>query len=156
PTRPVLRSAWARRALRAFAHPTIAAEARTRAHAVSGRLTSLAVRPIACKRVAMAAGASGYIGRSLVDLLPRAARSTACPNGDVGMIEGTVTRRGFAMTLSVAGAAAALPTLLTRQAQAADTFREGLQIGAMGALRTTLPGADKKYDLTFDAKDFRD
>src|SRR5205085_9340217 len=43
-----------------------------------------------------------------------------------------------------------------RNAYAADTFREGLQIGAMGALRTTLPGVDKKYDLTLDAKDFRD
>src|SRR5262245_7933662 len=72
------------------------------------------------------------------------------------MIEGTVTRRRFAKTLGAAGAAAALPTVLMRQAQAADVFREGLQIGAMGALRTTLPGTDKKYDLTFDAKDFRD
>src|SRR5579871_5263306 len=99
------------------------------------------------------AGAGGYVGRSLADLSPRAAHSTACSNGDIDMVEGTVTRRGFAMTLS---AAVALPTVLVRQAQAADTFREGLQIGAMGALRTTLPGADKKYDLTFDAKDFRD
>jgi ABC-type nitrate/sulfonate/bicarbonate transport system substrate-binding protein len=60
------------------------------------------------------------------------------------------------MALSAAFAGVALPTMLTGQAQAADTFREGLQIGAMGALRTTLAGADKKYDLAFDAKDFRD
>jgi NitT/TauT family transport system substrate-binding protein len=72
------------------------------------------------------------------------------------MREGSITRRGFGMALSAAGAAIALPTVWVRQAQAADTFREGLQIGAMGALRTTLPGVDKKYDLTFDAKDFRD
>jgi NitT/TauT family transport system substrate-binding protein len=72
------------------------------------------------------------------------------------MREGSITRRGFGIALSAAGAAIALPTVLVRQAQGADTFREGLQIGAMGALRTTLPGADEKYDLTFDAKDFRD
>src|SRR6476661_415979 len=72
------------------------------------------------------------------------------------MKEGNITRRGFGMALSASGAAAAVPTVLLRQAQAADTFREGLQIGAMGALRTTLPAADKKYDLTFDPKDFRD
>jgi NitT/TauT family transport system substrate-binding protein len=72
------------------------------------------------------------------------------------MKEGNITRRGFGQALSASGAAAALPTVLLRQAQAADTFREGLQIGAMGALRTTLPSMDKKYDLTFDAKDFRD
>jgi hypothetical protein len=40
------------------------------------------------------------------------------------MIEGTVTRRSFAMTLSEA---VALPAVRVRQAQAADTFREGLQ-----------------------------
>jgi NitT/TauT family transport system substrate-binding protein len=71
------------------------------------------------------------------------------------MRESNITRRGFGIVLSAVGAAAALPTM-PQQAQAADTFREGLQIGAMGALRTTLPAIDKKYDLTFDAKDFRD
>jgi len=72
------------------------------------------------------------------------------------MTEGSITRRDLATALSAAAAGIALPTMLVRQAQAADTFREGLQIGAMGALRTTLPGTDKKYDLAFDAKDFRD
>jgi NitT/TauT family transport system substrate-binding protein len=72
------------------------------------------------------------------------------------MRENNITRRGFGMALSAVGAAAALPTVLLQQAQAAETFREGLQIGAMGALRTTLPTTDKKYELTFDAKDFRD
>src|SRR5688572_18394720 len=72
------------------------------------------------------------------------------------MTEGSITRRDFATALSAAAAGIALPTMLVRQAQAADTFREGLQIGAMGALRTTLSEAGKKYDLAFDAKDFRD
>jgi NitT/TauT family transport system substrate-binding protein len=72
------------------------------------------------------------------------------------MTENSITRRDFGMALSAAVGGLALPAMLTGQAQAADTFREGLQIGAMGALRTTLSGADKKYDLTFDAKDFRD
>lgn len=66
------------------------------------------------------------------------------------------TRRDFGKLMSAAVAGIALPTMLARHAQAADTVREGLQIGAMGALRTTLPAADKKYDLTFDVKDFRD
>jgi NitT/TauT family transport system substrate-binding protein len=68
----------------------------------------------------------------------------------------SITRRDFGMALGAAVGGLALPAMLTGQAHAADTFREGLQIGAMGALRTTLAGADKKYDLTFDAKDFRD
>ena len=55
------------------------------------------------------------------------------------MMEGSIARRGFGMALSAAGAAIVLPMVLSRQAQAADTFREGLQIGATGALRTTLP-----------------
>jgi NitT/TauT family transport system substrate-binding protein len=70
------------------------------------------------------------------------------------MTEYCITRRDFGIMLSAA--VGALPTMLAGQARAADTFREGLQIGAMGALRTTLPAADKKYDLTFDPKDFRD
>ena len=50
-----------------------------------------------------------------------------------------ITRRDFGMALSAGVAGFALPTVLVAQAQAADAFREGLQIGAMGALRTTLP-----------------
>src|ERR1700730_9603684 len=72
------------------------------------------------------------------------------------MIQDSITRRDFGMALSAAVGGIALPTMLAGEAQAAATFREGLQIGAMGALRTTLPAADKKYDLTFDPKDFRD
>jgi NitT/TauT family transport system substrate-binding protein len=72
------------------------------------------------------------------------------------MTEDRITRRDFGMALSTAVGGIALPTMLAGPAAAADTFREGLQIGAMGALRTTLPAADKKYDLAFDPKDFRD
>ena len=72
------------------------------------------------------------------------------------MTEDRITRRCFGITLSAAVGYVALPTMLTRPAAAAETFREGLQIGAMGAFRTTLPAADKKYDLAFDPKDFRD
>ena len=72
------------------------------------------------------------------------------------MIAHHITRRNLGKLLGAAAAGFALPTIFTRHAYAADTFREGLQIGAMGALRTTLPGADKKYDLTLDTKDFRD
>jgi NitT/TauT family transport system substrate-binding protein len=67
-----------------------------------------------------------------------------------------INRRDFGKALSVATAGIALPAMLVRPAHAADTVREGLQIGAMGALRTTLPEANKKQDLVFDAKDFRD
>jgi hypothetical protein len=65
-----------------------------------------------------------------------------------------VTRRDFA--LSAAAAGVGLPSTLTRRAFAADMVREGLQIGAMGALRTTLPAAGKMDDLTLDVKDFGD
>jgi NitT/TauT family transport system substrate-binding protein len=72
------------------------------------------------------------------------------------MTEDRITRRDFAMALSATVGGIALPTILAGQAWAADTFREGLQIGAMGALRTTLPAGAKQHDLAFDAKDFRD
>lgn len=67
-----------------------------------------------------------------------------------------ITRRKLVKAGSAAVAAMALPTISTRHAYAADTFTEGLQIGAMGALRTALPVADGKYDLVLDPKDFRD
>jgi NitT/TauT family transport system substrate-binding protein len=72
------------------------------------------------------------------------------------MTEHGTTRRDFAKTLSATAAGIALPAMLVRRARAAETVREGLQIGAMGALRTSLPEANKKQDLVFDAKDFRD
>ena len=72
------------------------------------------------------------------------------------MTNNRLTRRGFGQTLIAASAAVALPAVMTRPAHAADTVRGGLQIGAMGALRTTLPAASGKHDITFEAKDFRD
>ena len=67
-----------------------------------------------------------------------------------------ITRRNFGKVTAAVAASIAMPAIVTRHAHAADTIRHGLQIGAMGALRTTLPAAGKKYDLTLDAKDFRD
>jgi NitT/TauT family transport system substrate-binding protein len=67
-----------------------------------------------------------------------------------------VTRRGFGKALSTTAVAAVLPSTLTRRACATDIVREGLQIGAMGALRTTLPAAGKKDDFILDVKDFRE
>ena len=72
------------------------------------------------------------------------------------MTEAGVTRRVFAKALGATAAGVALPALLTRSRLPADAFRDEFQIGAMGALRTTLPAAGSKYDLAFDAKDFRD
>ncbi len=66
-----------------------------------------------------------------------------------------ISRRKFGKILGGTALGVTLPTFV-RSAFAADTVREGLQIGAMGALRTTLPGASKKDDLTLDVKDFRD
>ena len=41
-------------------------------------------------------------------------------------------------------------------AAAQDTVRHGIQIGALGALRTTLPLVEKKYNLKYEIKNFRD
>ena len=71
------------------------------------------------------------------------------------MTKYSFTRREFGMILGAGAVTLAAPPFLTR-AFAADTVREGLQIGAMGALRTTLPAAAKKDDITPDVKDFRD
>jgi len=75
---------------------------------------------------------------------------------DIDMSRHSITRRDLGKALSSAGTGLVLPAMLARHAYAADAFREGLQIGAMGALRTTLPSLDKKYDLALDVKDFRD
>jgi NitT/TauT family transport system substrate-binding protein len=72
------------------------------------------------------------------------------------MTNDRLTRRGFGQSLIAASAVVAMPALVMRPAHAADTVRGGLQIGAMGALRTTLPAASSKQDITFEAKDFRD
>lgn len=67
-----------------------------------------------------------------------------------------ITRRNFGKAISATAAGVALPTFLTQPAHASDTIRQGLQIGAMGALRSSLPAAGKNHDLAFDVKDFRD
>lgn len=54
---------------------------------------------------------------------------------------------------------AALVTAVFAVAQSAaaqDVVRAGIQIGALGALRTTLPLVEGKYGLKYDIKDFRD
>jgi NitT/TauT family transport system substrate-binding protein len=76
--------------------------------------------------------------------------------GEFDMTASGMNRRTFGMALTAATAGIALPTLWTGRAQASDAVREGIQIGALGALRTTLPAAGKPSDLTFDVKDFRD
>src|SRR3954462_5718062 len=68
----------------------------------------------------------------------------------------SISRRDFGKALGTVAIGAPLATMVIRPAQAADPVREGLQIGAMGALRTTLPEANKKQDLVFDATDFCD
>jgi NitT/TauT family transport system substrate-binding protein len=65
---------------------------------------------------------------------------------------GAISRRNFVL----GPAAAAFGSMLAGRALAADTVRYGIQIGALGALRTTLPDAAKKYDIIYDMKDFRD
>ncbi|MGP0091466.1 MAG: ABC transporter substrate-binding protein [Xanthobacteraceae bacterium] len=72
------------------------------------------------------------------------------------MTDDRITRRDLGKALSAVTAGIALPSMLTRHAYAADTVRDGLQIGAMGALRTSLPTTAEAYNLTFDVKDFRD
>lgn len=69
------------------------------------------------------------------------------------MTTGGISRRKFGIAFT---AGIALPALWTGRALAADTVRHGIQIGALGALRTSLPAVGKKFDLTFDVKDFRD
>ena len=65
-----------------------------------------------------------------------------------------ITRRRVSLALTAAGLAA--PLFAPRLAHAAEDVREGLQIGAMGALRTTLGASAQKDGFTPDIKDFRD
>lgn len=67
-----------------------------------------------------------------------------------------LSRREFGLASAATGMMAAIPSLLSTPAFAADTVRHGLQIGALGALRTTLPEAAKKENLVYEYKDFRD
>ena len=66
-----------------------------------------------------------------------------------------LTRRTFwlsSFSLAAIGGAGLAATYVRRD----DTVRHGIQIGALGALRTVLPSVEKKYGLQYDIKDFRD
>lgn len=66
-----------------------------------------------------------------------------------------MTRRALwlsTLSLAAIGAGEAVSTY----AGSDDTIRHGIQIGALGALRTVLPSVEKKYGLKYDIKDFRD
>jgi NitT/TauT family transport system substrate-binding protein len=66
-----------------------------------------------------------------------------------------MTRRSLwlsSLSMAVVGAGG----LASTPARSAATIRHGIQIGALGALRTTLPNVEKTYDLKYDIKDFRD
>ena len=41
-------------------------------------------------------------------------------------------------------------------AMSADLVRFGIQIGALSALRVTLPDSEQKFDLKYEFKEFRD
>ncbi len=64
------------------------------------------------------------------------------------------TRRRLSLGLMAGGMSVSL--MAPRLAHAADEVREGLQIGAMGALRTTLGASAQKDGFSPDIKDFRD
>ncbi len=71
------------------------------------------------------------------------------------MVNQRVSRRLFTLG---SGAAIASPALglSVGSAWAADTVRHGIQLGGLGALRSTLPEVAKKYNITYDVNDFRD
>ncbi len=56
----------------------------------------------------------------------------------------------------VAAAAVAVGMGQATGAAAQDTVRHGIQIGALGALRTTLPLVQEKFKLKYEIKNFRD
>jgi NitT/TauT family transport system substrate-binding protein len=66
-----------------------------------------------------------------------------------------ITRRTFwrsSLSLTTIGAG----SLVSSYARGDDNVRHGIQIGALGALRTLLPSVEKKHGLKYDVKDFRD
>jgi ABC-type nitrate/sulfonate/bicarbonate transport system substrate-binding protein len=66
-----------------------------------------------------------------------------------------MTRRTFwrsSLSLATIGAG----SLVSPYARGDDNVRHGIQIGALGALRTLLPSVEKKHGLKYDVKDFRD
>jgi NitT/TauT family transport system substrate-binding protein len=68
------------------------------------------------------------------------------------MAMGLLSRRTFCGAIG----AAALANVRVGPAFAADTVRHGIQLGGLGALRTTLPEVAKNYNIAYDVKDFRD
>ena len=66
-----------------------------------------------------------------------------------------ITRRAFWLS-SFSLAAIGVGGLASTYARADNTVRHGIQIGALGALRTVLPSIERKYELKYDIKDFRD
>jgi NitT/TauT family transport system substrate-binding protein len=66
-----------------------------------------------------------------------------------------ITRRTFSLS-SLALATISAGPLASTYARADDPVRHGIQIGALGALRTLLPSIETKYGLKYDVKDFRD
>jgi len=66
------------------------------------------------------------------------------------MMDGNATRREFGKLLGIAIAGGLMPASLSRNAYAAtDTVREGIQIGGLGALRSTMTGTGKKIRTRF-------
>jgi len=66
-----------------------------------------------------------------------------------------ITRRNLwlsSLSMAVLGAGG----LPATPARGDTTIRHGIQIGALGALRTTLPNVEKTHGLKYDIKDFRD
>jgi len=66
-----------------------------------------------------------------------------------------ITRRAFWLS-SFSLAAIGVGGLASTYAGNDNTVRHGIQIGALGALRTVLPSIERKYELKYDIKDFRD
>ena len=66
-----------------------------------------------------------------------------------------ITRRAFWLS-SFSLAAIGVGGLASTYAGNGNTVRHGIQIGALGALRTVLPSIERKYELKYDIKDFRD
>src|SRR5215831_8369131 len=76
------------------------------------------------------------------------------PKGD-RMTAPRITRRTFWLS-SFSLAAIGVGGLASTYAGNDNTVRHGIQIGALGALRTVLPSIERKYELKYDIKDFRD
>ena len=67
-----------------------------------------------------------------------------------------LTRREFGLAAGCFTVAAGGLVGSGLEAFAAETVTHGIQIGALGALRTTLPEIGKKYGLDYEIKDFPD